>query len=124
MIAADSSSLIAYLSGQEGRDVDAIDRSLADSQLYLPPVVLTELLSDHTLSRELSSSLRRIPLLDISPGFWDRAGMLRATLIARKRRARLADTLIAQTCLDHDAILITRDGDFRAFAELGGLKLV
>ena len=124
MIAADSSSLIAYLAGLKGRDVDAIDRSLADNQLYLPPVVLTELLSDPALSLELASILRRIPLLDIVPGFWDRAGTLRATIIARKRRARLADTLIAQTCLDNDATLISRDADFRAFSQFAGLKLV
>ncbi|MEO5741811.1 MAG: PIN domain-containing protein [Vicinamibacterales bacterium] len=123
MIAADSSSLIAYFSGSTGADVDAIDRSLADNQLCLPPVVLTELLSDPKLPDELASALRRIPLLDTTEGFWDRAGVLRAGIITRKKRARLADTLIAQTCLDHDVMLITRDADFRSFNQFAGLKL-
>lgn len=124
MIAADSSSLIAYLSGETGRDVDAIDRALADQQLCLPPVVLTELLSDPALPAELVSTMRQIPLLDVTEGFWDRAGRLRSRLIARKRRARLADTLIAQSCLDSELALITRDADFRAFAEIAKLKIV
>jgi predicted nucleic acid-binding protein len=38
-----------------------------------------------------------------------------------KRLARLADALIAQLCLDHGVHLITRDRDFRAFAEAAGL---
>jgi predicted nucleic acid-binding protein len=36
---------------------------------------------------------------------------------------RLADTLIAQSCIDHHVPLITRDVDFRHFAKLGMLVL-
>ena len=68
--------------------------------------------------------LNQIPLLDVTSGFWERAGRLRSRLVARKRRARLADTLIAQSCLDNDLALITRDRDFRAFAEIAHLKIV
>ncbi len=124
MIAADSSSLIAYLSGAAGDDVEAIDRALGDQQLCLPPVVLTELFSDPKLPPQLSSLLRQIPMLDATTGFWERAGRLRAKVISRRRRARLADTLIAQSCLDNDLVLITRDLDFRAFAEIAGLKIL
>ncbi len=63
-------------------------------------------------------------MLQISEGYWDRAGQLRSKVMSHKRRARLADSLIAQTCLDHDLALITRNADFRAFAAFGGLKLV
>jgi hypothetical protein len=124
MIAVDSSSLIAYLSGAAGHDVDAIDRALGDQQVCLPPVVLTEILSDPKLPPQLASVLRQIPLLEATNGFWERAGRLRSRVIARKRRARLADTLIAQSCLDNDLALITRDLDFLAFAEIANLKIL
>ena len=124
MIAIDTSSLVAYLGGAAGPDVEAVDRALLDNQACLPPVVLTELLSDPKLHTQVAATLRAIPLVALTDGYWDRAGHLRSTIIARKRRARLADTLIAQACLDSDLALITRDADFRAFAELGGLKLV
>lgn len=124
MIAADSSSLIAYLSGRTGDDVDAIDRALQDQQLYLPPLVLSELLSDPKLPPQVASVLQQIPLLKLPDGFWERAGRLRSRLIARKRRARLADTLIAQSCLDNELALITRGAGFRAFAEMADLKIV
>jgi predicted nucleic acid-binding protein len=44
-------------------------------------------------------------------------------LLARRLRARLADTLIAQSCIDNDVALITRDADFRHFAKYCGLRL-
>ena len=76
------------------------------------------------LPNDVAAILREIPLLTISQGYWERAGRLRSKIIARKRRARLADSLIAQTCLDHDLALITRDGDFHSFAAFASLKLV
>jgi len=42
---------------------------------------------------------------------------------AADRRARLAGTLIAQSCLDHDLPLVARDGDLGHFARLAGLNL-
>jgi predicted nucleic acid-binding protein len=41
--------------------------------------------------------------------------------LAKGLKARLADTLIAQSCLDHGVPLITHDTDFRHFAALRGL---
>jgi predicted nucleic acid-binding protein len=38
-------------------------------------------------------------------------------------RAKTADALIAQSCIDHDVALITRDRDFRHFVRHCGLKL-
>src|SRR3989338_155935 len=123
MIALDSSSLIAYLSGQKGPDVEAVELVFRQKQGVLPPVVLSELLSDPKLPDTVAHLLKTLPLLEVMEGFWERAGFLRAKLIAKKHKARLADTLIAQTCLDHDVSLITRDTDFRHFARMGGLKL-
>ena len=125
MIAIDTSSWIAFFSDREpsGDDTALVESALADHQACLPPVVLTELLSDPKLPGALASMLTELPILEPEPGFWERAGSLRAKLIARKRRARLADTLVAQSCLDYDVRLVTRDDDFRHFVRLGGLRL-
>lgn len=125
MIAIDSSSWIAFFSDREpgGDDTALVESALADRQACLPPVVLTELLSDPKLPRNVGALLSQLPLLDSDPGFWERAGRLRAKLASRHHRARLADTLIAQSCLDHDVRLITRDDDFRHFARIGRLRL-
>ena len=124
MICADTSSLIAYWAGQQGPDVDLIDLALADQVLMLAPVCLSELLSSPRLPAELEQALRQIPLLEISPGFWERAGKLRARLMRRQYRPKLADTLIAQSCLHHQVPLVTRDRDFTAFRKIAGLHLL
>jgi predicted nucleic acid-binding protein len=125
VIAIDSSSWIAFFSEREpqGDDTALVESALADHQACLPPVVLTELLSDPKLPGSLASLLSQLPILDANPGFWERAGRSRAKLIARKHRARLADTLVAQSCIDYDVRLVTRDDDFRHFVRLTGLRL-
>jgi len=124
MIAADTSTWIAYLQGNEGTDTRLLDRAIADSQVVMPPAVLTEMLSDPKLSSEVTSSLLDLPMLDVNTGYWQRAGALRASVLARGRKARLGDALIAQSCVDHGVALITRDKDFIAFANAANLDLI
>ncbi len=124
MIAIDTSSLVAYLRGEEGDDVESVDEAFGLRQAVLPPVVLTEILSIPGLDREISKLVREIPRLDVDSGFWERAGVTRAKILSKNRKARLADTLIAQSCLDHEVPLITRDADFRHFADHAGLVLI
>lgn len=116
MIAADTSTWVAYLQGATGNDTSLLDQALQGRQLVMVPVVLTELLSDPNLPPGLAATLADVPMLPIQHGFWQRAGSLRAKVLASRRRARLGDSLIAQTCLDARIPLITRDRDFRAFA--------
>jgi predicted nucleic acid-binding protein len=123
MIAVDTSSFIAYLSGAAGPDVEATAAALEHRHAALPPVVLCELLSDPKLAPSVKDLFTQLPLLDLTEGYWTRAGWLRAKVIAGGRKAPLADTLIAQSCLDHDVALVTRDADFRHFVRAGGLRL-
>jgi predicted nucleic acid-binding protein len=87
-------------------------------------VVLTEVLSDPKLPKRVADLIGALPLLELSDGYWHRAGALRSRVLAAGRRARLADTLIAQSCLDHDVGLVSSDRDFRHFARAGGLRLL
>jgi predicted nucleic acid-binding protein len=123
MIAGDTSSLIEYLAGGRGPDIEAIDRALALGELCIPPVVITELLSGGDTPARLERVITSINVLDLTEGYWQRAGQIRAVLRARGHRAPLADALICQSCLDYDVALITRDADFRMFAKSCGLKL-
>lgn len=117
MIAADTSTWISFFEGQQGEDVAALKRALEARQVVMPPPVLTELLSDPELPLSVAQTLLDLPLIDLRDGFWHHAGILRARALARKRKARLGDALIAQCCIDSDTALITRDGDFKAFSQ-------
>ncbi len=124
MIAVDTSTWIAFLQGDGGQDTTLLDRALQDRQVLMAPVVLTELLSDPKLPTEVSQTLSELPLIEVELGYWQRAGELRARVLAKRRKARLGDALIAQTCIDRGIPLLTRDRDFRAFAGAAGLDLV
>jgi predicted nucleic acid-binding protein len=123
IVGVDTSSLVAYLSDTKGRDVDCIDSLLEVGAIILPPVVVTEILSDPKLPLELINIIKKLPQLELSSGYWERAAMLRAKVISSDRKARLGDALIAQSCIEHKIPLITRDKDFKAFHKLGGLAL-
>jgi predicted nucleic acid-binding protein len=124
MIAADTSAIVAYLSaGEPGTDLDLIAAAMATAELALPPIVLTELMSSGASDRSLDTDLAQIPLLELKEGYWTRAGQARRLLIRRGLKAKTADALIAQVCIDNDVALITRDKDFRHFAKHCGLRL-
>jgi hypothetical protein len=124
MIAADTSTWIAFLGGAKGADVELLDRALRERQVLMPSIVLTELLSDPQLPSSVAKTLSDVPMIEIEAGFWQRAGALRAKILSKRRKARLGDALIAQCCTDRGVPLLTRDRDFHAFAEAAGLNVM
>ncbi len=124
MIAADTSTWVAFLEGGAGEDAQVLDKALEDRQVVMIPAVLTELLSDPKLPTGVAETLSEVPLIGIGSGYWQRAGALRAKVLAKRRKARLGDALIAQSCIDGGVPLLTRDRDFRAFAEAARLDLI
>jgi len=83
MIAVDTSTWIGFLQGDSGEDTDLLDRALQDRQVLMVPVVLTEVLSDPQLPSDVSESLSELPLVEVEPGYWQRAGQLRAKVLAK-----------------------------------------
>ena len=124
MIVADTSTWVVYLQGGEGPDVQLLDSALKDRQVLMAPVVLSELLSDPNLPPVVARTLSDVPMIEIEAGYWQRAGALRAKVLARRRKARLGDALIAQSCIDRRVPLLTRDRDFQSFAQSADLNLL
>src|ERR1700676_251847 len=124
MIAADTSTWVAFLEGGAGEDTQLLDKALEDRQVVMVPAVLTELLSDPKLPIGVAETLSDVPLIEIESGYWQRAGELRAKVLAKRLKARLGDALIAQSCIDGGVPLLTRDRDFRAFAKAARLDLI
>ena len=124
MIAADTSTWIAFLEGAPGQDAQQLEQALKDRQVLMIPVVLTELVSGPLLSSGVAETLSEIPMIEVDSGYWQRAGQLRAKVLSMRRKARLGDALIAQTCIDRGIPLLTRDKDFRAFSDAVQLNLV
>ena len=124
MIAVDSSTLIAFFQGDRGSDVDTLVAALRVGDVVLPPVVLVEILSQPGIPDTVRNLIVELPRLDLTSDYWLRAAALRSIILGRRLRARLPDTLIAQSCIDADVPLVARAGDFRHFAKHCGLKLL
>jgi predicted nucleic acid-binding protein len=122
LIAADTSSLRRYLDGKRGFDVNRVTRAIEEDELIVPPVVIAELLSDPALPLHDAEVISQLRMLELRHGYWLRSGELRANTLYEGHKAKLADVLIAQSCIDHDVTLITNDADFRHFLR-AGLKL-
>ena len=57
MIAADTSALASFLRGDTGQAVDKVADALVAGDLMLPPVVVTEILSDQTSANTSAGTL-------------------------------------------------------------------
>jgi predicted nucleic acid-binding protein len=123
LIALDTSAFARLLAGETDAASMAARAALNAGDAHLPPVVLTELLSNPSIVESAVSYVSSVPLLELFDGYWHRAALLRADLLRRELKGQLADCLIAQCCLDHDIPLITYDLDFRHFIP-AGLKLL
>jgi predicted nucleic acid-binding protein len=122
LIAADSSSLIAFLAGEAGADVDAVNAALLAGEFLLPPPAVSELMVKGD-AKLVAALIDEAPTLPIGDGFWERVGQNRRLLLDKGLKAALGDSLIAQCCIDADVPLITRDRDYRHFERWCGLKL-
>jgi len=123
MIAADTSSLSNFLKKAGTADAELVKKALINENLVLSPVVVAELFSSSKMNDEIIAAIEDIPVLELKPGFWKRAGENRAKLNVLGKKARLADSLIATCCLDHRIALIANDNDYRHFAEYFGLVI-
>ena len=72
MLCIDTSSMIAFLEGASGRDIDWVDHALSEQIGAFSPVTLTELLSDPKLPPSVRKLILDIPLLSLTEGFWQR----------------------------------------------------
>ena len=122
MIAVDTSVLRRFLNGTIDSCTPLLVEAMAYAQAVLPPIVLTEALSDQYVTGDDVATTLSIPLLPLRKGYWFRAGNLRRNLISLELAAPIADCLIAQACIDSNVPLLTYDGDFARFTSFG-LKL-
>lgn len=56
MLCVDTSSLIPYLQGSKGKDVELVDQAVADRAVILACVTITDLLSDPDLPMETKAT--------------------------------------------------------------------
>ncbi len=95
--------LIDYFAGATLPEAARLDHELRGKNVVLPPVVVTEILSDPTAGPEVIQAISGVPMLKPLAGYWQRAGRVRARIRMLRLRATLADALIA-----YHALITTR----------------
>lgn len=83
-------------------------------------MVLVEILSDPLLPKKFVDEIGGLPLLEITENYWQRAGINSSKLISKKLKARLADTLIAQSCIDHQILSLQEMSILSIFLNTAG----
>lgn len=124
MICFDTCVWIAYFAGEDSREVELLDYHLKIHAVIMHPVVLAELFSDADMPEGIRGSLLSLPEIKLLDGFWARVGRLRGQMRAAKMTPKLADTLIAQGCIESNTPLVTRDHGFQRFQRFASLHLV
>lgn len=124
MICFDTCVWIAYFAGDESRETELLDYHLKLRSVMMHPVVLAELFSDEGLPEPVRSDLLALPEIKLLDGFWARVGRLRAQMRNAKMTPKLADTLIAQGCIESNTPLVTLDQGFQRFQRFTSLHLV
>jgi hypothetical protein len=80
LLAADSSSLIAFFTGDEGEDTHQILDAVTQGVLLIPPATLVEVFSGRAKNPAQLQFLYNLPLMEVLEGYWLRASLLRSTI--------------------------------------------
>lgn len=124
LLIVDTSVWIDYFRGEDYLDVDI---ALKEGRVYLPPLVVAELMSG-TLTKKQASRLldflNELPICDTTREHWYKVGTLRAILKRKGISISTPDAHVAQCCLDIDGRLISRDKIFKRIGSIVGLQML
>lgn len=123
MIVFDSDVLIDFLRGA-GPGADRVALELRHGQVTIAAVTAFELEAGAKTPRSqraVTALLDAVTVLPLSPAQSREAGRIFRELRGRGQEIGMADCLIAATCLEHSALLVTRN--MRHFARIDGVAL-
>jgi predicted nucleic acid-binding protein len=129
VIVVDSSIWAAFFNGDDIPEVDHLARCLDQHEpIAILPIILTEVLQGFRTDagfRRARKVMERVPALDPGTGTHVAAARLFRRLRKKGVTVRGAvDCIIACTCIENGAELLTRDRDFSAIAKHSRLVLV
>lgn len=123
-VVIDTSILIDYL---KGAACPTLEEHLEQGHAWITPLVCAELISGARNSsdeKKLISFLEDLPVTTSDLDHWFRVGRLRNLLRKRGLSVSTPDAHIAQSALDLQATLLTRDGIFRKISPVLGMKIL
>lgn len=123
VLIVDTSVWISYFAGNQQRNIDV---ALAEGRVYLPVIVVSELLSgkmNSSQEKSLLSFLEELPLCAHDFEHWKRVGVLRRRLLQKGFEISTPDAHVAQCAVDLDGYLASEDKIFGKIASFCGFKM-
>ena len=128
MLVVDSNTWADYFNGTGSVYVERLDQALTNEEdLAILPVIITEVLQGFRSDagfRHAEAVMTLIPVIQPDLGCHVRAAALFRSLRQRGISVRGAvDCIIAQTCIDYGAELLSPDADFERIARHSKLRI-
>lgn len=124
VVVIDTSSWVSYFRGKENADLEL---ALQEGRAFVPPIVISELLSARLKPGEqkvLKELLVELPMCETPFEHWERVGLLRSRLLSKGMTVSTPDAHVAQCCLDKECYLMTDDAIFTKMAKILNLKIL
>ena len=111
----DTSIWISYLKGGNEELLERVDRFLTTSAVYVPKVVIAELIQGAKSEKEISvieSFIEAFHIIDQTEDTWLKAGKLSFSMKRRGVQVNLVDCYIAVLATEHDCKIFSLDEHF------------
>jgi tRNA(fMet)-specific endonuclease VapC len=115
-ILVDTSIWIDYLKNKSSRIAEKVDGMLTKDEVYVPRIVIAELIQGAKSEREVSvieEFVEAFNIIDQREDTWVKAGKLAFTLEKKGRNINLSDCYIAVIAKEHDCHIFTLDIHFK-----------
>lgn len=123
----DTSVWIDYFKGEGGELLEMTDRFLTYSAVYVPKVVIAELIQGAKSEKEISvieSFIEAFHIIDQTENTWLNAGRLSYSMKRRGIKVNLVDCYIAVLAEEHRCKIFSLDEHFRMIKRFLKIDLV
>jgi predicted nucleic acid-binding protein len=127
-VIVDTSVWISYLQTNAPASLsDLVDEHLSQSEIYVPKIVLAELIQGAHSEKDIATILDFIEAFSIigeQENTWGEAGKLSYALKKKGKTVNLADCYIAVMAQEHHCAVLTLDKHFKDIQKEAGIKLI
>jgi predicted nucleic acid-binding protein len=126
-ILVDTSIWIDYFKNRSSRIAGKLDEMLVKDEVYVPKIVIAELIQAARSEREISiieEFVEAFNVIDQREGTWAKAGKLSFTLKRKGKNINLSDCYIAVIAQEYDCQIFTLDVHFKEMQKYIDINLV
>ncbi len=126
-ILIDTSVWIDYLKNKSSALSEKVDKILSENEVYVPKIVMAELIQGAKSEREISvikDFIDAFHVIDQKEDSWIKAGRLSYNLKKKGKAINLTDCYISVIAQEHDCKIFTLDEHFKEIQKITNLDLI